>query len=254
MKIKNGPGGYHVGLFGRPTVMRMAEDPGGSGGKPNEDDDEDDKKFSERFNKLFHKAMGEREKRLEGKLSKSFETALSAKLDEFMKTITPPKDDPEKPGDKGGDKKQLSPEIEAMIKQAQKDAREAKDAADKWRKEAEAEKKRNLRAEERQNLIGALNGMVKPQLLDMVVDQLHNKNLTRDPESGTILWKGDDGEPLPFKDGIAAWSKSDFAKEVAPPRQAGGSGGRGPGDGVNRDPKSFSSEDLGALLSGMPRP
>jgi hypothetical protein len=248
---KNGPGGYHIGLFGRPTIMREGEDDKGGGGG----DDEEEKKFSDRFNKLFHKAMGEREKRLEGKLSKSFETALAAKLDEFMKTIAPPKDDQggdPKGGAGGGEKKHLSPEIEAMIKQAQKDAKEAKDAADKWRKEAEAEKKRNLRAEERQNLIGALNGMVKPQLLDMVVDQLHNKNLTRDPESGTILWKGDDGEPLPFKDGVAAWMKTDFAKEVAPPRQAGGSGSRGPGDGTNRDPKSFTSEDLGTLLSRMP--
>jgi len=258
MRINGGIGAYHIGLFGRPTIMLAKEGEGGGGGGGDDGgDDDDEQKFTERFNKLFHKAMGEREKRLETKIMKGLETTLGTKFDEFktMLAESAPKPKEGEGEGEGGklrnkDGKFMPPEIAAEIAKAQKDAKEARDLAEKFKSEANAEKQRASKTEERQTLLTSLGGKVKPQLLDMVVDQLHGKNITRDPESQKILWKNEDGELLPLKDGIDAWAKSDFAKEVAPPRDARGSGGRGgSGDGVTgKGP--MTADQLGALISG----
>ena len=136
-----------------------------------------------------------------------------------------------------------------MIAQARKEANEAKQLAEKHRQEAETERKRLAQTEERQALQSALNGKVKPALLDMVVHQLHQTRIQRDPESGAILWKDDDGDFVPYKDGIEAWSKSDAGKEVAPPIPAGGSGGRGP-DGALRGSGPMTLDVLGSIVGG----
>lgn len=252
----SGSGGYHIGMFGRPLVMREGEKDGkgGTGGEEGGDDDEE-KKFTERFNKLFHKAMSEREKRLETKIMKGLETTLGAKFDELTTKLgeagkqkeEPPPGDESKLRDRG---KFIPAELAAEIAKVKNDAKEARELAEKFKKEAEAEKSRASKTEERQLLVTSLGGRVKPQLLDMVVDQLHGKHVTRDPETGKILWKGEDGDVLPFKDGVDSWTKSDFAKEVAPPREARGSGGRG-GSGDGGQMKGpMTADQLGQLISG----
>lgn len=225
-------------------------------------EDEEDEAFTEKFNKLFHKAMGEREKRFEAKLFKKLDEGLSAKIDELKELLsieepgegeekqkpTPGQQDPT--GQQTGTQK-LSPEIEAQIKQAQKDAKEAKDRAEKWEKEAKLEREKALRNEETTTLTQLLTGRVKAPLLDVVVKDIHGKNVVRDPESNKILWKNEEGEHLPLDKGIAEWSKTDYAREVAPPRDARGSGSRGsdgrtPGSGKGGE---VTLEDFGEALS-----
>lgn len=211
------------------------------------------------WNERFHKGSTEREKRFKASLIKDveslLETKFGAKFDELRQLLVEApeperREDPEQRGGAGG---KLSAEAEASIRQARADAKEAKGLADKWQAEATAEKVRASKNEERQALLSQLNGKVKPALLDMVVDQLHAKHLTRDQESGAILWKDDDGATLPLKEAIAAWSKSDVGKEFAPPRSVGGTGSRGPANGgddagVRNGPMDM--EKLGNIVLG----
>lgn len=252
----SGSGAAHFGLFGRPTIFREGEGdpkPGGGGDNKGGDEGDADKKFGEMFNKFFHKAMGERESRLEKKIMKSLETTLGSKFDE-LKTLFSGEGkgegEPKKEGGEGGGKKdELSPETRAQLKRAEDTAKEAAAKADKWEREARAAKEQSKKTEERQLITTALNGKVKPALLDMVVDQLHGRHVTRDSEDETkILWKNADGELLPFKDGVESWMKSDFGKEVAPPVQARGSGGRGGDGGDGKGPMTL--EGLGAIIAG----
>lgn len=255
--FSSGSGAYHHGLFGRPTIhMGKNDDGGGGGGGDDGGDDGDDgineEAFGKMFNKFFHKAFGEREKRLEQKLTKNFETTLGTKLDEVVARIT------EGTSKKGEEKSKddttpgkLPPEVQAQITQMAKDAKEAKDLAAKYQKEAEEQKSKSRRTEEKNELTKMLTGSVKPALLEMVVGQLHG-NITRDDESGAILWKNADGEVVPLKDGVEAWKKSDAGKEVAPPRQAAGSGSTG-GGGAPTRPGDFGLEHLGGILTGVMR-
>ncbi len=245
-------------IFGRQMFkMLMAAEGGGGGGAtktPEELAAEDEARWNERF----HKASTEREKRFKAALVKEMsgvlETQFGAKFDELRKILVESPEDKEdrpQPGERGAGK--LSPEAEAMIRQSQKDAKEAKDLAKKWESEATAEKQRASKNEERQALLSQLNGKVKPALLDMVVDQLHSKHLTRDPESGAILWKDEDGATLPLKEAIATWAKSDVGKEFAAPRDVRGTGGRGPAEGNSggdRTPGSMTMEKLGDVVLG----
>lgn len=263
MKTNRGSGAYHIGMFGRPAIfMNPNKDKGGSGGGGNDDDGGDDDleaKVLPILNKFFHKAFGEREQRQEKKLAKLIETTLGAKLEEISEKLgaAKPKDDEggdEKPTDKprGNDGKfstRLSPEIQAQLDKAAKDAKEAKDLASKYQKEAEEQKARGRKSEEISELTQMLTGSVKPALLNMVVSQLHS-NLTRDDESGAILWKGSDGELLPLKDGVESWKKSDAGKEVAPPRSATGAGTSNGGGNTPTKPGEFTLEHLGSMLGG----
>jgi len=261
MRIKrNGSGAYHLGMFGRPRMLlQRAGEGGGSGGGEGGDDGDEDKAFTEKFNKLFHKAMGERDSRLEKKLMKNFETSLGAKLEEMTTKLSETmqlKTKEGEPGEGGSDKargkdgKFMPPEMAAEIAKIKKDAQDAREMAEKFKKQAEDEKTARAKTEERQMLVTALSGKVKPSLIDMVVDQLHAKHVTRDPDTGKVLWKGDGDDVLPFTDGVVAWTKSDFGKEVAPPREARGSGGRGGqgDDGGQKGPMTY--DQLGAIISG----
>lgn len=262
MKTSNGTGAYHHGFFGRPTILMGPADKGGSGGGGDNDDDDDDgddgineEAFGKLFNKFFHKAFGEREKRFEQKVMKSLETTLSTKLDDIVSKISEakPKNEGEPKGEsKGEGGAKIPPEIQAQLAQMQKDLAATKELAEKHKREAEEQKAKSRRAEELNQLTTMLTGAVKPALLDMVVNQLH-ANITRDEESGAILWKGPDGELLPLKDGIEAWKKSDAGKEVAPPRQASGSGGQGGSGSVPTRPGDFTLEHLGNILTGSAR-
>ena len=267
MKTSNGSGAYHHGFFGRPTILMGPNDGKGGGGGGGDDGGDDggedgginEDAFGKLFNKFFHKAFGEREKRLEQKLTKSVETTLGSKLDELMTKIGSGEGKP-KPDDKSGEGQpnpgqngmKLPPEIQAQLTQAAKDAKEARDLAAKYQREAEESKSRSRKVEERTQLSSLLNGAVKPALLDMVVSNLHG-NLTRDEESGAVLWKNGEGELVPLKDGVTAWLKSDAGKEVAPPRQANGSGSSGGSGSVPTRPGDFTAEHLGNIISGLPR-
>ena len=246
----SGSGASHIGLFGRPTIFREDEkDKSGGGGEGGDDE----KKFGEMFNKFFHKAMGERDKRSESKMAKTLESFQVKMLEEVGKLFEGK--EPKKEEGEGGEKKkdELSPETRAAIQRAERAAKEASDKADKWEREAKAASDKSRRNEERNLLVSSLNGKIKPALLDMVVDQLHGKHVTRDSDDADkILWKNADGEMLPFKDGLDIWAKSDFAKEVAPPVQARGSGGRGGEGGADsRGPMTF--EGLGNIIAGSTR-
>jgi len=232
--------------FGLCSVTGDPPDPAGGGGAEDEE-----KKFNERF----HKAATEREKRFKKELVKELgtlvETQFGSKFDELKSLISAApekKDDPDPAGGAGS----LSKEAEAMIRQAQKDAKEAKQAAEKWQAEATAEKGRASKNEERQALMSQLTGKVKPALLDMVVDQLHAKHLMRDPDSGTILWKDEDGNTLPLKDAVTAWAKSDVGKEFTPPKEVRGTGSRGgsPEENASRIPGTMNPETLGSIVLG----
>lgn len=224
---------------------------GGGGGAPADDE--------AKWNERFHKASTEREKRFKASLVKElgamFESQFSGKFDEIRKLLVesePPGGKPPGNDDKGGTGQKLSAEAEAMIRQAQRDAKEAKQLADKWQSEATAEKGRASKNEERQALMTQLNGKVKPALLDMVVDQLHARHLTRDPETGTILWKDDDGNTLPLKEAVTAWAKSDVGKEFTPPKEVRGTGSRGgsPEENASRIPGTMNAETLGGIVLG----
>lgn len=222
----------------------------------NKDQNTEDDRFEERFNMLFHKASIEREKRFKKDLMKEFDSTLGPKFEELreaLKASVTEKANPEaKQGEPGQPPAKLSAEAEALLRQAQKDAKDAKDMADKWRKDAEAERARGRAAEERQQLTTLLTGRVKPSVLEMVVDQLHGKNIVRDEDSGTILWKDHDGATLPLKDGVSAWAKSDLGKEFAPPVPVKGTGSRGPGDGGANGvrPGDMTLDILGSIVEG----
>lgn len=256
MKVRNsGSGAAHVSMFGRPTIfMNKAGEGGGgggSGGEGGEGGDDDEAKFGTMFNKFFHKAMGERDKRSESKLAKTLEAFQAKMLEEVGKVFETHKGENKEKEGEGGDKKkeELSPELRAQIKRAEDAAKEAKEKADKWEREAKAASEKQRKTEERNMLVSSLNGKVKPALLEMVVDQLHGRHIVRDEDSDKILWKTADGEFLPIKDGLDSWAKSDFAKEVAPPVQARGSGGRG-GDGGHDTKGPMTMEGLGAIIAG----
>lgn len=206
------------------------DDKGGGGGKDDNDDDKEASDAAEeaKFNARFHKAMTAREKRFKADLMKdvtaTLESTFGAKFDELRKIIVETPEDEDKEEKKGG---KLPAEVEAMIRQAQRDAKEAKDAAAKWEKTAIEEKQRASKNEERQELMSHLNGKVKPALVDMVVDQLHSKNIVRDPDTNKILWKDDEGQLLPLKEAVTAWAKSDVGKEFAAPKDVRGTGSRG---------------------------
>lgn len=232
-----------------------------------EDEDEIDEKFVKSFNKLFHKASAEREKRFKNSLVKDIGELVGSKLDEALGeklgTVIEGKlaeflkdDDGEQPTKGEGEKSgKLSPEIEATIRQAQKDAADAKAGMEKAKAEAAAEKAKSRKAEEMSMLTQGLTGKVKPALLNMVASQLHG-SIVRDEDSDKVLWKNEEGEVLPFSDGLTAWLKSDAGKEVAPARPVGGTGGRSPDGGSPGKGQSgpLSPEDLSAIIAGsIPR-
>lgn len=249
MKIRvSGPGGMHVGMFGRPMMFREEEKEKTGGGEGGEGDAE--KRFGEMFNKFFHKAMGERDKRSEAKMTKTLEGFQAKMMEELGKLFEAKGTEEKKP--EGGDqqkKTELDPETRAALKRAEDTAKESLAKATKWEQEAKAAKEQARKTEERNLLVSSLNGKIKPALLDMVVDQLHGKHVIRDSDDeNKILWKNSDGELLPIKDGLETWQKTDFAKEVAPPVQARGSGGRGGGEGAGQG-GAFSAETLGNIIA-----
>lgn len=244
-------------LFPR-ILMQKAGDPnpgGGGGGDGGGDDTPIDPKLVGQINAIVHKALSEREKRFETKLTNLMNTAIGGKFDEIRQLLVDgdgdeePKDPPTgqqpTPGQKHAT---LSPEQTAALKRAQQDAAEAKKKADEWENRAKQEAERNRKAEERQLLQSGLGGKVKQAFLDMTIDQLHAKNITRDEDTGAILWKDADGTLVPAKDGIAAWLKSDVGKEFIAPREARGSGGRG-GEDVPSRPGSMTMEGLGDIVN-----
>jgi hypothetical protein len=229
------------------------------------DDDDDDidtaeeynKDFTERFNKLFHAAVKERDQRFEAKFNKLIDSKIEgvtksieegfAKFSEKQTPAAEPK-----PGEPTKHS-QLSPEIDARLKAAENAAKEAKATAEKWEKEATSAKEASRIQEERQMITAALTGKVKPTLIDMVVDRIHAKHLVRDPETNAILWKGDDGT-LPFKEGTESFMKSDFGKEVQSPKEVRGGGNRGPENAFAIKPGEMTEAQLGDIIAGsIPR-
>lgn len=222
---------------------------------PDEDDEtEEEKKFAERVNKYLHKAISERDGRLEKTIAKKFEAMLAGKFDELRQTLASVDvDDPDlTPDEPAGVAagQGLSPEARARLMRVEREAKEAKDAANRFQQEAEKERGIRVRAEERQTLQQHLGPFVKPRMLDIAVDQLHSKNLIREEETGAMLWKSEDGTTLPLKDGIAMWAKSDVGKEFAPPVEARGRGSRGPEGPNGIQPGKMTVEDLGSLVTG----
>lgn len=225
-----------------------------------DDDNEEEKKFAERVNKYVHKALTERDGRLERTMVKKFETMLGSKFDELRTMLASADDDLENPDldetpqgaptGGAGAGQGLSPEARARLMRVEREAKEAKDAANRFQQEAEKERSIRVRAEERQTLQQMLGPFVKPKMLDIAVDQLHTKNLVREEETGTMLWRSDDGTTLPLKDGIAMWAKSDVGKEFAPPVEARGRGGRGPEGPNGIQPGKMTVEDIGSIVTG----
>lgn len=222
-------------------------------------EEEDMELITKTVNEIVHKIVQERDKRFESRMTKKMEDTLGTKFDELKTLIMSDDDDDDNNDDKAPPNNRerdvnaqpgkLAPEVEAMIKQAQKDAKEAKDLAAKYQKEAEAERTAKMQTEELNALTQGLTGSVKGPLLEMVVKQLHG-NIVRDPESKAILWKNADGEHLPLKDGLETWKKSEAGKEVAPPRDVRGSGSHGGGNGVPLKGDDMNMDTLGAILSG----
>lgn len=241
-KRVSGPGGAHLGMFGRPTMlMAPVGDEGGGGGG----DDEDKpititrKGLITLINETFHRAFGEREKRLTKSLSDTLNKALGEKMDDLRKALIDDTEPPPSGGreDERGGGGQIPAHLQAELTASKRAAEEAKAEGLKLRQEIEAERAKGMRAEERQKLTAALTGRVKGTLLDVVVNDLHSKHLVRDPETGDMLWKtGQGDETVPFEAGIDAWGKTDYAKEVSPPRDVGGSGGRSPQGGRGNQP------------------
>jgi hypothetical protein len=232
---------------------------------PDDDNDEPDEAFIQKFNKVFHKAMTDREKRFEQKIMKSFDGVLGTRFDELRRALsesdeeTP--DDLETPDATPGQGagagvgvsqgQGLSPEIRARLMRTEREAKEAKASAEEYKKQFETEKAQRSRSEERQTLLSVVQPHVKPKLLDIAVSQLHASNLVRDEETNQILWKSEDGTTLPLKDGVAQWAKSDVGKEFAPPVEARGRGSRGPeGGGGAIQPGKMTVEHLGDLVTG----
>lgn len=217
-----------------------------------------------KFNIMFHKAASERDARLEKKLLKGMDGMLGSKFDELRTVLAdsdstsdddsdddddvviPHAGNPGQPVVHGG----ASPEERARLRRAEAAAKEASAKADKYQKQFEEEQARRTHAEERQTLISVITPHVKPKLLDIAAEQLHKRNLVRDPDSNQLLWREDDGTILPLKDGAAAWSKSDVGKEFAPPVEARGRGGRGPDGNGYVTPGKMTVEDLGSIVTG----
>lgn len=223
------------------------------------DDEDQEKAFEERFNKFFHKAMGEREKRFEKNILKRLDESLGSKMDELRTLIMsddgdgdeqPPPigdDGKQRPAPTGQQTQALPPEIAAAVKRAERQAKDAMEKAERFEREAKEEKAKLQRSEEQQQLTQLLTGRVKPAVLDMVVRDLHGSRVVRD-EDGKILWKGDDDQMLPLKDGVEGWARSDVGKEFAPPANARGSGGRGADGAVGKD-GTLTMEGFGDLLA-----
>jgi len=255
----SGYGGYWTGGFMSKRIFMGPNDGGGGGGTGGDNGGSGEKPeylTVAQFNEMFHKASTEREKRFEqklmGNLKTTMETTIGTKFDEIRQLIVEAPEDREDKSDHGGGSGKMSPEIEAILRQTRAEAAEAKKMAEKWQNEATAEKQRMAKNEERQTIQGLLNGQVKPAMLEMLVDQMHSKHLTRDPESQTMLWKDSDGATLPLKEGIAAWLKSDIGKEFAPPRQAQGTGSRGNNGADQSTLRSgtMDMEKLGSIVLG----
>jgi hypothetical protein len=246
---------------GRLTMLMNKEDssPGG-GGKPQTNDssesDEtksDDARFVDLANKVFHKGFTEREGRLVSK--------ITAKMEELIKNIQSKStqestddddDDDESEDDTEADKgmsPKMSPRMKAELTKLRKQVAALTESNNRATAESAAQAAKMRKVEEMNNLSSLLSPHVKPTLLNMIVQQLYHANVTRDEESGALLWKGDDGNLLPLKDGIEAWRKSEVGKEVAPPRPAAGAGSSVGGKSKGSD--KFDEGDLGALLANL---
>lgn len=237
----------------------MADDPdeGGEGGE--------DAAFTTRFNKLFHKAFDAKMGKVEKTLLMKFDATLSSKFDELRNALAPIDDDDDDDGDDEGaggnetvdtpapqrpaaSSSKMSPEDRARIKRAEATAKEAAAIAEKYKQQAEEEAAKRRQTEERQTIVSLMTPHVKPKMLDIAVNHALANNLIRDDENGQLLWKGEDGEALPLKDGVAAWAKSDVGKEFAPPVEARGRGGRGPGEnGIA--PGKMTFEGVGDIVA-----
>lgn len=227
-------------------IMRACEDP---------DPDEPDEKFIAKFNKVFHKAMSEREKRDAPKRAKEIADALAGNnttlLEDMKKLIGGTGEGGDK-GDKGkpGDKKaEASEEVKAL--QA-KMAKMEKERDEEKAKRTEAETKA-LRTEESRYLNTLLTeNKVRPTLLSMATRDLHGRYLVRD-EEGSIKWKKEDGELVDPKVGWGEFAKTDEGKELLSPKDGGGGAGSGraAAAGAKGSGQEFGFADLGSRL--MPK-
>lgn len=218
------------------------------------DDEAPDDKFQKHFNMLFHRAMSERDGRLEKSLAKKFEGLLAGKFDELRTMLADSSsvddDDLDTDAGTGESGKDTSPEVRARLLRMDREYKEMKDKADSFERQWQTEKDARARQEERQELQSVLGPLVKSKMLGIAVDQLHARNLIRDEETGTILWRSEDGTTLPLKDGVSNWAKSDVGKEFAPPVEARGRGSRGP-EGVNgMQAGKMTVETLGDIVTG----
>lgn len=237
--------------FARILLSKAGDPKPGGGGDPKPDDDDDDDKFAERFNKLFHSAMNDRESRFEKKMAKLLETSTTSLLEK----ITKEQEEKGKKNEDGDDGKKgkLSPEVEQRIKSLEEVATKAKKTADEEKSKREAAEAKSRKQEELQLLTSELTGAkVRDKLLRMAVNDLQRK-LARDEDTGEVRWKNDDGNLVEVKAGVAAYLKTDEGKELLPPKDIKGAGSRnlGAGGGTGGEQAEMSDSDMVSALFGQ---
>jgi hypothetical protein len=243
-----------------------------------EGDDDEEKKFTERFNKLFHAGMSERDKRDAPKRKKELDEALAAfataqtdamknTIAEALKGFKP--EPPPEPGDDKGKKKNEGggdPETKAALARMQKAIDEAnaknealmKSIADEKAK-ADAADSRARKQEEMQLVTQLLTeGKVRPNILRMAAEDIHKRFIARekneDGSYGEIRWRGENDELVDPKDpkkGLPKYLATDEGKELLPAVNAGGGGTRKPGTGGGGSGGGeFGFEQLGNKILG----
>lgn len=230
------------------VLYRMAKNFGAMRACEGEDDEEKKKEedFTKRVNEVVHKALTERDKRMEKTMQKLIAdgiTAGLASLEEKIKAPTPTPDDKDGKGKKGGEESEAYKALSTKLAKIEKERDEEK------RMRTEAEQKA-LRTEEARYMSTLLTeNKVRPTMLAMATRDLHSRHLVRD-DNGEIKWKNADGELVDPKVGWAEFAKTDEGKDLIMPKDGGGgAGSRNPGAGAGSGkPGEFTFGDLGARL------
>jgi len=185
---------------------------------------------------------------LKRSLATAIEAALKPALEQIKSSIAPPPP----AGDEDGDKKKgkQTPEMVAMAKRLE-DMEKAL-AAEKEATAAAQKKAREQRAFS--DLRTALEGKVRPELLDVVAHHLFTVEKRVDfDESGTPLFKStrslyQGAEPedvlLPLRDGVEGFLKGDTAKAFLPAPSPGAGSSPLPKRGPT-PPQSFNPSQTG---------
>lgn len=209
---------------------------GGSGGGEGGDDDDDEEKFAERVQNivgpLLNKALTDRDKRMESKLTRTIEGSIAALVEKLQPAGGGDGDD--KGGDKGGDKSaKLSPEIAERLKVLEKTATDAKKLADDEKTKREASERKVRESEEETELRSSLTeAKVRGDLFEAGVALLRKRIVRDEEDDSKIKWKNDDGTLVDVKAGRDAFLKTPTGQAFMPARDAAGAGsGRVQGGG-----------------------